>query len=489
MKNEKENSTLEPTAQRALADRTSLRNAQNVLQHHPAAIRWVPAGCVGGRACAGPPRAPQLARIALTSTGYQNYDWGKVGSKSAVAQFAHHSDPEHVVIDESKPYAELWMGTHPKVPSQVKNSSQNLRELIASDPHRYLDQSIIAKFGKQNELPFLFKVLSIEKVLSIQAHPDKKLAAQLHANDPKNYPDDNHKPEMAIAVTNFEGFCGFKPLDEIADELQKIDELRLIVGDDISREFIANIDPATAPNSGTEHDKRNKSLLKKVFSQIMNADEATIKKYSASLVDKAATQPGLFNKPDLPDLILRLNKEFPNDVGLFCGCLLLNHCKLTKGEAIFLQAKDPHAYISGDIIECMAASDNVVRAGFTPKFKDVKNLVEMLTYNYENVDKQKMVAAGFAGASGNGESQLYDPPIEEFSVLQTTFKTSTGVRKFNPVKGPSILIVTNGTGLIKCGAETVVAEPGYNFFVVPNVEIELETKDPEFTTYRAFVQA
>ena len=75
----------------------------------------------------------------------------------------------------------------------------------------YINQ-LYDKFGSSKELPFLFKVLSIEKVLSIQAHPDKKLGAQLHAADPKNYPDDNHKPEMAIAVTDFEGVCGFQAI-------------------------------------------------------------------------------------------------------------------------------------------------------------------------------------------------------------------------------------------------------------------------------------
>ena len=88
-------------------------------------------------------------------------------------------------------------------------NNQTLRDLVTAKPQEYLGESIITKFGSSKELPFLFKVLSIEKVLSIQAHPDKKLGAQLHAADPKNYPDDNHKPEMAIAVTDFEGFCGF----------------------------------------------------------------------------------------------------------------------------------------------------------------------------------------------------------------------------------------------------------------------------------------
>lgn len=378
------------------------------------------------------------------------------------------------------------MGTHPKVPS--KNlEGKSLRDIISENPKILLGDDIINKFGATNELPFLFKVLSIEKVLSIQAHPDKELGAKLHVADPKNYPDDNHKPEMAIAVTSFEGFCGFKPLEEIADELAKIPELINIVGEENAKTFINGI--KSNVTIGSEDDISNRKLLQLIFGKVMNASDEEISKQAASLVKKAETKPEIFNKPDLPELIIRLNKQFPNDVGLFCGCLLLNHCKLNAGEAMFLQAKDPHAYISGDIIECMAASDNVVRAGFTPKFKDVENLVSMLTYGYEDVEKQKMQPQIFERSSGDGESKLYDPPIQEFSVLQTTFKNSQGTRTFKPFEGPSILIITNGEGsLISEGVE-LKAEPGYNFFIAPNTEVKLITKDPKFTSYRAYVEA
>lgn len=416
---------------------------------------------------------------------YQQYDWGKIGSKSAVAQYATLSDPS-VKIEENKPYAELWMGTHLKAPSKNADTNELLNDIIASHPEETLGNDIINKFKAKNELPFLFKVLSIEKVLSIQAHPDKALGKILHAQDPKNYPDANHKPEMAIAVTDFEGFCGFKPLAEISDELKRIPELRNIVGDEAANHFINNYkDNVTI---GSEDDKANRKLLQSVFSKVMNAPEDEIVKNARDLIKRAHDKPSDFNKTDLPDLLIRLNKQFPDDIGLFCGGLLLNHCRLKAGEAIFLRAKDPHAYISGDIIECMAASDNVVRAGFTPKFKDVKNLVEMLTYNYGTVDEQKMVAEKFPRSSGNGESALYNPPIEEFAVLETTFKTSTGKRHFEGVDGPSVIIITKGNGTISTNGVKLDAKDGFVFFVAANTEIDLETTDKTFTSYRAFVE-
>lgn len=432
-----------------------------------------------------------MSNLFRIDCGYQNYDWGKVGLASAVAQFAASSNPA-TKIDEAKPYAELWMGTHPLVPLRVVDDKtldgRVLRDVIGAAPQQYLHQDVIGKFGSDQELPFLFKVLSIEKVLSIQAHPDKALARQLHAADPKNYPDDNHKPEMAIAVTDFEGFCGFKPLDQIAATLAAVAEFRDLVGEAVAADFSAGIKPDAAV--GSADDKQNRKLLQLVFSQVMNASDATIAEHAAKLVDRATNNAASLDElaPHLAELVLRMNKQFPDDVGLFCGCMMLNHVHLKKGEAMFLQAKDPHAYISGDIIECMAASDNVVRAGFTPKFKDVKNLVDMLTYSYDSVEKQKMPLLSFAKASGDAKCVLYDPPIAEFAVLQTIFD-KPGKEHYDSFDGPSIVIVTEGQGTIAVkGEEQKPLKAGYVYFVAPNTEVEIEAST-SFTSYRALVEA
>lgn len=439
-----------------------------------------------------------MSTLFRIDCGYQNYDWGKIGSSSAVARFASSSNSE-TVIDEKKPYAELWMGTHPSVPSKAVDDAslegKVLRDVVGHEPAKYLHQSVIEKFGSDKELPFLFKVLSIEKVLSIQAHPDKELARVLHANDPKNYPDDNHKPEMAIAVTDFEGFCGFKPLDQIAATIKTVLEFSTILGPELSEEFCAGIQPDAA--EGSPEETSNKKLLQKVFGKLMRTDDAEVAAAADSLVAKAASEPAIFEAlaPGLAELILRLNEQFPRDIGLFCGCLLLNHVRLVAGEAMFLQAKDPHAYISGDIIECMAASDNVVRAGFTPKFKDVDNLVDMLTYAYGSVEKQKMPLLPFSKSTGEAvKSVLYDPPIAEFSVLQTIFEPKAGQKqKFDGFDGPSIVIATNGEGVIslKGSDSPLEVKTGYVFFVAPGAEVELvsTSTDQPFTTYRAFVEA
>ncbi len=144
----------------------------------------------------------------LLSPSVKNYPWGRLGKSSLVAELSLLPD----AISEVTPYAELWMGSHPSDPSSILPEGPLLLEYIQANP-KSLGERVLAKYGPQ--LPFLFKVLSVEKALSIQAHPDKSLAGILHKRDPANYPDDNHKPELALAVSQFEVLCGFRSLEEI----------------------------------------------------------------------------------------------------------------------------------------------------------------------------------------------------------------------------------------------------------------------------------
>lgn len=418
-----------------------------------------------------------MALIQL-QCGAQTYDWGKLGDSSAVARFAAKSDPT-LTISSTTPYAELWMGTHPSVPSKIVGSTKTLREEIAASPDALLSPKVAQKFGP--ELPFLFKVLSIRKALSIQAHPDKELGAQLHASDPAHYPDANHKPEMAIALTDFEGFCGFRPLSEIEHFLDTVPEFRELVGDESAAQF------------ASERAADPKKALQALFGRLMRSSDELVAAKAADLVKRAEKEGAQFaggapiGGTDLANLLVRLNGQFPNDIGLFCGGLMLNFVRLVKGEAMFLRAKDPHAYISGDIIECMAASDNVVRAGFTPKFKDVDNLVEMLTYSTAPVSEQKMVTQAFPRAHG-ATAKLFDPPINEFSVLESVVPTGE-TQTVDGIEGPSVVIISQGAGEISVKGETKKLEEGFVFFIGPGEEVKVTSSGKEeLTLYRAFCE-
>ncbi|KAH8896451.1 mannose-6-phosphate isomerase [Thozetella sp. PMI_491] len=432
--------------------------------------------------------------------GVNSYDWGKKGEASAAAQFAAATPAADFAIQADRPYAELWMGTHPSNPSKDVATGRTLLDLVETN-QALLAPSVVARYGKK--LPFLFKVLSIHKALSIQAHPNKKLAEQLHARDPKNYPDDNHKPEMAIAITPFEGLCGFRPLNEIAHFLKSIPALRQLVGEDTAKAFAETV----AKNDGNEADAakaENKKALQAAFGALMASSESDVKTATEALVAAAGAgaefaDGGVASTSGatLAELVTRLHGQFGPDYGLFV-LFFLNFVTLEPGEALFLCADDIHAYVSGDIIECMASSDNVVRAGLTPKFKDVETLVSMLTYNYAPIDEQKMNPTEYPYAtlnrtaySSSSESLLYDPPIDEFSVVRTALKEAGAKVTFDPLDGPSIIICTQGTGKISVGPTVQEIKAGYVYFVGATAELVLESEgdaDNELVTFKAFCE-
>ncbi|KAH6880985.1 mannose-6-phosphate isomerase [Coprinopsis sp. MPI-PUGE-AT-0042] len=364
----------------------------------------------------------------------QQYDWGKRGREAKVAQFAEASKLPGFTLEEEKPYAELWMGTHPSGPSRVKDTGESLSNYLQRNPH-FMGDSILSKFedAKKGNLPFLFKILSISKALSIQSHPDKETAKRLHAKSPDIYKDPNHKPEMVLALTPFQAL--------------------------------------------------RSNALKDLFSTIMTLEEAkvrdTIDEIITRYTTEEAAQTDAQGRPNLPDLIERLQTQFPYDIGILCA-YLLNYVHLSPGESIFLGAGEPHAYISGEAIECMANSDNVIRAGLTPKLRDVPNLVDGLTYESGKGDSAKVNPEEF----GSGASRLYDPPIEEFSVVKVSLEK--GAKEMQrAIDGPSIFIVTDGSGRVEW------AEKGQSRV------LELSEGDVAFAAaanacmalYRAFVEA
>ena len=382
------------------------------------------------------------------------------------------------------------MGTHPSLPSKDLDTGRSLIDLLA-DNQALQGGDISSKY--KNKLPFLFKVLSINKALSIQAHPNKKLAEQLHAKDPKNYPDDNHKPEMTLAITPFEGLCGFRPLNEIAHFLATIPPLRELVGESNAK-GLEEIAQQSSPSLSEA-----KARLKAAFSHLMKSDRKLVAEKSKALVDLAASGsitpgPSVNTPEELSELVQRCNGQFPQDIGLFV-LFFLNFVKLQPGQAMYLKADDIHAYISGDIIECMASSDNVIRSGFTPKFQDVNTLTDILTYDHDPPEQQLLqpvdypyVTLNSTAYSSNSESLLYDPPIEEFSVVRTVLKRSGAKATFEGISGPSIVIATSGEGTISVGPKKEQLKEGWVYFVGATAELVIESSSDELVTFRAFCE-
>jgi mannose-6-phosphate isomerase len=164
----------------------------------------------------------------------------------------------------------------------------------------------------------------------------------------------------------FVALCSFVSVEELAEALKTVPEIEMVVGHDAIDAYLAS-SPADA-----------KAALKCLYSKVARADEETVNRSVGALVKRLEGSSRDLSKKE--KLVLRLNKDYPLDIGIL-SVFFLNHVELHPGEAIFLDANEPHSYLSGELMEVMATSDNVVRMGLTPKLKDVEILLEMLTYN------------------------------------------------------------------------------------------------------------
>ena len=277
---------------------------------------------------------------------------------------------------------------------------------------------------KNGNLPFLFKVLSVNQALSIQAHPNKSLARKLHARDKEHYRDDNHKPEMAIALTDFEAMCGFRPVHEIAAFASSVPEFRRLL-DTETMDLL------------TKSVHKEQEILRSVFQCWMSTKKDLIQELTSSLSSRLMKKSESDLKP-CERLALRLNKTYPGDIGVFAA-FVLNYITLKPGDGIFLRANMPHSYLKGDIVECMACSDNVVRAGLTPKFRDVETLVKML--DYRSVSKKDLIMKPCN--TGSDCAILYAPDdlaVNEFEVLSVNVPAGKSY-KLKPYVGFDCLFI------------------------------------------------
>ncbi|KAI0635078.1 mannos-6-phosphate isomerase [Trametes polyzona] len=427
-----------------------------------------------------------MAKVFKIIPTTQQYDWGKVGLSSKVAQYAAACKLPGFTLDEKQPYAELWMGTHHTSPSRLLDSTK-LSDHLAAHPE-LLGARVVERFraagAAEGNLPFLFKILAIGKALSIQTHPDKATAERLHEERPDVYKDANHKPELALALTPFEALCGFLPLPQIAAYLSAVPEFAALVPPTIAEQFQAI---ASSPNPTGP---KEKAALKDVFSAVMTADPSLFQPQLTKLVERYQNGAAVQDvEKGVQELVVRLHSQFPGDIGVFCA-FVLNYVTLKPGEAIFLAAGEPHAYVSGDIVECMATSDNVIRAGLTPKLRDVPNLVAGLTYTAAPASKHVVQPAPFAP-----HSTLYDPPIPEFSVVRTELIGAGARETHRAVDGPSIAIVTEGRGAVAwaatgtgTGGGRLEVSEGEVFFVGAGQEVEVVAEGEKLAIHRAFVE-
>ncbi|WP_418957386.1 mannose-6-phosphate isomerase, class I [Streptomyces tritici] len=354
-----------------------------------------------------------------------------------------------------EPQAELWMGAHPGAPSVTLRGPLN--EVIADDPVRELGAAVVDRFGPR--LPFLFKVLAAGAPLSLQVHPDLAqaragYAAEEAAGIPfdaphRNYKDGHHKPELLCALTPFDGLCGFRAPAEAADVLAALDVDSL------------------KPYVDLLHAHPEEAALREVLTALLSAEPEEI----AHTVTEAAAAAARLGGAHAP--YAELAHHFPGDPGVLAATLL-NPVRLQPGEAIFLGAGVPHAYLRGLGVEIMANSDNVLRCGLTPKHVDVPELLRVVRFE----PGEPRVLRPEAGPSGE---ELYDTPIDEFR-LSRYVRAQGAAPTDLTTAGPQILLATAGRP--KAGDLTL--EPGESVFVPAGEKTELSGTG---TVFRATVAA
>ncbi|AHE50349.1 mannose-6-phosphate isomerase [Aeromonas hydrophila 4AK4] len=372
-----------------------------------------------------------LPSFLLMQNPIQGYDWG---SHDALTRLFGIPNPA------GKPQAELWMGAHPNGCSEVTLAGdvQKLSTLIESAPAAVLGDATVARFGS---LPFLFKVLCAEKALSIQVHPSKAQAEAGFAKEeaagisPKaanrNYKDPNHKPELVFALTPYQAMNGFRAIPAI---LALFDAMAL---------------PALAELTAALRQSQDEAGLQHFFHQMLILDGARKEDALTGLLAYAATR----QDDETFALITSLAAQYPGDVGLFSP-LLLNVVTLQPGQAMFLDACTPHAYVRGTGLEIMANSDNVLRAGLTPKYIDVAELLDC-TRCLPKPDDQILLAPHLEGAV-----QHFEVPVPDF-----TFSVYPAGEHALTTASAEILFAIDGTVTLQQGEQSLRLEKGQSAFV------------------------
>jgi mannose-6-phosphate isomerase len=323
--------------------------------------------------------------------------------------------------------------------------------------------------GIMNDLSHILRltdqILSFSKALPLQIHPDLSLAAKLHKEDPNKFGDTMHKPEIAIALSKFELFAGWKPLKDI----QTLFELNHL------GKFV--------PNPGQFNDE----TLRQTCKALLSAPPQTVAETTKDLQAIPESQLGAHSY--IPSLLGRLVKQYgEGDNGNLVAALLMNYLTLGPGDAVFVPADSIHAYLEGDIVECMARSDNVINTGFCPAAErdSVELFGQALTFAPHSA-QEAFLPRKKSDKGMNGKTDVYAPPISEFNVLYTTL--GAGEKETHKsILGPSLMIVTKGCGYMNIpGDKSVELKEGWVFFVGQGVALEFAT-DKGMAVYRAYAE-
>lgn len=380
----------------------------------------------------------------------KHYDWG--GTRF-IPSLLKTDNPDNL------PFAEYWMGAHPQDNCTIEmqgHQRELLKEFLQKNPV-FLGEQVQQRFG---HLPYLFKVLDVQRMLSIQVHPskaeaEKEFARENAAGIPldsirRNYKDDNHKPELMVALGDFWLLHGFKPTGELTDILINVFGLG-----DLLPVF-------------------NKSGYEGLYRYVMEMPQEQVNQILQPLLDKL---PGIYAEKE-PDKyvedywVMKAAQQFPHhgkiDRGIF-SIYFFNLVHLKKGEGIFQPAGLPHAYLEGQNVEIMASSDNVLRGGLTNKHIDVPELLKHV--RCEPTYVRVLRGEGIASAE-----KIYKTDVPDFGL--GVFDLIPGdTLSFSPVTA-EVVLLTEGDAVLHSGDRSLKLEMGHpSALIFPGKEVGLSSEN------------
>jgi mannose-6-phosphate isomerase len=370
---------------------------------------------------------------------------------------------------DKKPFAEYWMGAHENAPSGLvvaEGETVALDKYIGQGPEERLGGYTFSRFGR---LPYLLKILDVKDMLSIQVHPTKKNAeiefaaeskkgVALNAPD-RNYKDDNHKPELMLALSEFWLLHGFKPLMQLQKVLAEVRELRFLI-------------PVLMEGSYRE-----------LYRKVMEMPQEEVNAVLQPLLDRILPlyKSGELKKSEEDFWAARaaLTYDQPGriDRGIF-SIYFFNLLNLHPGEAIFQDAGLPHAYLEGQNVEIMANSDNVLRGGLTPKHVDVPELLKHV--RFEETEPHIITESNTPG-----HITVYKTPAPDFELSKISLVQGESLT----IKAHSVeifIVLEGNVGVIEEGGEPFGCKKGEVFLAFDSAKFELKAQQ-DTVIYKAAV--
>ncbi|ANI89567.1 mannose-6-phosphate isomerase, class I [Arachidicoccus ginsenosidimutans] len=396
-------------------------------------------------------------KIFLLKGKIQNYAWG---GYDFIPRLLNVENPDH------KPVAEYWMGAHPSASSKilVDGKEVSLNDEINKNPKVFIGEKVEQRFG---ELPYLFKILDVRELLSIQVHPSKteaekgfdaeEAAGILITDKARNYKDRNHKPEVMVALSEFWLLHGFLEKEKLSTVLKSVPEFETLV-------------PVF-----------EKESYKGLYKYVMELPQTQVDSILQPLVERELannssdkSQPGFWVRRVYE---YAQTKELVNiDRGIF-SIYFFNIVKALPGEAIFQGAGIPHAYMEGQNVELMANSDNVLRGGLTPKHIDVPELLKHTKFEgvIPNVMKGELLL---------NHEKNYPCPVPDFGISKIELSSSESIE--NTSFSAEIIIVTEGEISFQHEDKTLTLFHGEAAFILPETKYTIHS-ETEGTAFKAFV--